>query len=67
MNGLNEQIAQSGQEQSTVSEEINANIHDISQGASEFSTQASQVKQLNQQLSDSVASVREAVGQFDIS
>lgn len=67
VNDLNEQIAQSGKEQAVVSEEINTNLHDISEGASQSSTQASEVKQVNESLSNAVRGVREAVEQFDVS
>ncbi len=66
VNELNEQIAQSGKEQTTVSEEINSNIHDISQGASHAAKQAMEVRKVNEHLSDLVQKVRQGIGQFDI-
>ncbi|WP_409522484.1 HAMP domain-containing methyl-accepting chemotaxis protein [Nitrincola sp. MINF-07-Sa-05] len=67
INDMNAQIATAAEEQSSVAEEINRNVSNITQAIDETATAASQVTSASQELAVLSASLQRNVQQFKIS
>ncbi|MFN3881417.1 MAG: methyl-accepting chemotaxis protein [Nitrincola lacisaponensis] len=67
INDMNAQIATAAEEQSSVAEEINQNISNITQAIDETATAASQVTSASQELARLSASLQQHVQQFRVS
>ncbi|WP_151703554.1 methyl-accepting chemotaxis protein [Nitrincola alkalilacustris] len=66
INDMNAQIATAAEQQSSVAEEINRNVSNITQAIDETATAASQVTSASQELAELSASLQRNVQQFKI-
>ncbi|WP_151703553.1 methyl-accepting chemotaxis protein [Nitrincola alkalilacustris] len=66
INDMNAQIATAAEQQSSVAEEINRNVSNITQAIDETATAASQVTSASQELAELSASLQRSVQQFKV-